>query len=330
MPAYNRGMYIGEAIESVLAQDFTDFELLLIDDGSTDDTLAVMQRYDDPRIRLERNDGNRGIPWSRNRALELARAPYVAWHDSDDRMAAGRLARQVRYLDRHPDVTMLGGWLRRFDDTGRLRGMQTKPLVHEQLRATLLFRTSHANTTMMARTATLREYGHNLEFAVASDHDLMERLSRQCRFANLPRILAFQREHIGRVTKSSGGRLAEAKYRLIDRQLRALGIVASQADLARHYLLTRIKKEDWASEPHYLEWAADWLHGLLEANRRAGVYSQRALTSVVAQNWLETCARGVRPLGWRKVLSRAGRFPWFGGAGTGVADNLICAAGIRN
>ncbi len=97
---------------------------------------------------------------------------------------------------------MVGGWLRRFDDSQGLRGIQTKPLVHEQLHATLLFRTSHANTTVMARTAALREIGHDLQFVVASDHDLLVRFAKRYRFANLPRILAYQREHAGRITKA--------------------------------------------------------------------------------------------------------------------------------
>lgn len=330
IPVYNRSAYIRDAIDSVLQQDFHDFELVLIDDGSTDDSVEVIQRYTDPRIRLIRNDANRGIPYSRNMALELARGEYLAWLDSDDRMAQGRLRRQVDFLDRHRDVAMVGGWLRRFDDTGRFFGIQTKPLVHEQLRATLLFRTSHANTTVMARTATLRRFGHQLDFKLASDHDLLERLSGSCRLANLPRILGYQREHKGRSTKASRERLLNAKYRLIDRQLRVLGITASPQDLARHYLLTRIKHEDWETNPDYLQWAAGWLQGLLEANRTARVYSQRALTGIVAQTWLETCVRGVRPLGLRRMLASLGRMRWFAPAGTCVADNLIYAAGLKS
>ncbi len=329
IPVFNREAYIGAAIQSVLAQDYADFELLLIDDGSTDDSIATIRRHDDPRVRLVCNESNLGIPATRNRALELARGEYLAWLDSDDRMTAGRLARQVRFLDQHPQVCMVGGWLRRFNDAGRFVGLQTKPLVHEQLRATLLFRTSHANTTVMARTATLRRFGHQLDFTLASDHDLLERLSGRCHLANLPWILGHQREHLGRATKASRERLLQAKYRLIDRQLRALGITASPLDLQRHYLLTRIKGEDWQAHPDYLQWAAGWLQSLLEANRSSRIYSQRALTGIVAQAWIETCVRGVRPLGLRQVLAGIGRMPWFAPAGTCVADNLMVATGMR-
>ena len=329
IPVYNRAHYVGAAIESVLAQDFADFELLLLDDGSTDDSVATMSRYADRRIRLVRNDGNRGIPYTRNRALELARGTYIAWLDSDDRMAPRRLDRQVRFLDRHPDVAIVGGWLRRFDDSGRMMGMQVKPLIHEQLRATLLFRTSHANTTVMARVGMLREFGHGQDFIVGSDHDLLDRLSRRYRLANMPRVLAYQREHPGRITKSSRDQLLMSKYRLIDRQLRPLGIVASQADLERHYLLTRIKRQDWVAAPDYLQWAAGWLHGLLEANRQSRVYSPRALAGIVAQTWIETCVRGVRTQGLGQVLSRISHVPWFTSAGNCVADNLMFATGMR-
>lgn len=330
IPVYNRAAYVGDAIETVISQGFGDFELLLIDDGSTDDSVAVMRSFDDPRIRIEHNDANRGIAYSRNRAIELARAPLLTWLDSDDRMAPGRLARQVQFLDEHADIAMLGGWLQRFDDTHRFRGMQTKPLPHEQLHATLLFRTSHANTTVMARTAALRDIGHDLQFVVGSDHDLLIRFAKRYRFANLPRILAYQREHPGRITKARPDQLLLSKYRLIDRQLRELGITASQSDLARHYLLTRIKPKELAADPEYLQWAAQWLAALLAANRQARVYSDRALEGVVAQTWIETCARSVRTVGLAQVLSRLHSLPWFMRFGGCVVDNLKYAAGARS
>jgi glycosyltransferase involved in cell wall biosynthesis len=329
IPVYNRAHYIGAAIESVLSQDCADFELLIIDDGSTDNSVEIVQGYRDERIRLIRNDQNQGIPFTRNRALELARGRYIALMDSDDRMAPKRLGRQQRFLERHPDVALLGGWLRRFDNSGRRLGIQAKPLVHEQLRATLLFRTSHANTTVMGRTAILQKFGYRPEFVVCEDHDLFERLSGEHRVANLPWILSYQREHPGRITKASGDQMLLYKYRVIDQQLRKLGVIASQSDLARHYRLTRINRNDWFADPDYLQWAADWLRGLLESNRATGVYSSRALAGIVAQTWIETCIRGVRHSGLRDVLSRSGRLSWLAAAGISAVENLLAAAGVR-
>ena len=78
IPAYNREKYIGEAIESILAQSYTDFEILLIDDGSTDRTVEIMRSYTDPRLRIMRNETNLGIPRTRNKGIENARGEFIA------------------------------------------------------------------------------------------------------------------------------------------------------------------------------------------------------------------------------------------------------------
>src|SRR5262245_27160007 len=119
MPVYNREKYVGKAIESVLTQTFTNFELLVIDDGSTDRSRAIVQSYVDARIRLFCNDANEGIPKTRNKAIALARGEYIAFVDSDDWVYPERLAKQVAFLDRHGDYVAVGTWTDWMDDTGR-------------------------------------------------------------------------------------------------------------------------------------------------------------------------------------------------------------------
>ena len=95
IPAYNREKYIGEAIESILAQSYTNFELLLIDDGSTDGTLDIMHSFSDSRLRIMRNETNLGIPRTRNKGIENARGEFIAMLDSDDRAFSTRLEKQL-------------------------------------------------------------------------------------------------------------------------------------------------------------------------------------------------------------------------------------------
>jgi len=102
IPAYNREKYIGDAIESILAQTFTNYEILLIDDGSTDGTVDIMRSYTDPRLRIIRNEKNLGIPKTRNKGIEHARGEYIAMLDSDDRAYPTRLEKQAAFMDRHP------------------------------------------------------------------------------------------------------------------------------------------------------------------------------------------------------------------------------------
>jgi len=108
MPVYNGAKYLREAVDSVLAQTFSQFELIIVDDGSTDGTMEVLGAYSDPRIRLIRNDRNLGQAAARNQAFAAARGEFIAIHDADDTSVPDRLAVQVLYFDAHPDVVLLG------------------------------------------------------------------------------------------------------------------------------------------------------------------------------------------------------------------------------
>jgi glycosyltransferase involved in cell wall biosynthesis len=108
MPAYNAGKYIAEAIRSVLTQDFSDFELLIVDDGSSDDTREVIGRFSDPRIRLLEQE-NKGISAALNAGLSAASGRYIARFDADDICLPERLSRQAAFLDANPDYILVGG-----------------------------------------------------------------------------------------------------------------------------------------------------------------------------------------------------------------------------
>lgn len=165
VPVYNREAYIGAAIESILGQSFSHFEILLVDDGSTDRSVEVLRSYDDPRLRVVCHEHNLGIPQTRNRGLELAQGEYIALLDSDDIAQPDRLQHQVAFLDRHPDIVQVGGWVRRVDATGRLlKQVKQQPTAPDDIRAQLLFRCSLSNTTIMGRTAVLRAYGYRNSF----------------------------------------------------------------------------------------------------------------------------------------------------------------------
>lgn len=106
IPTYNRGKYLGDAVRSVLAQSFIDFEVIVIDDGSTDDTDAVIKEIHDNRLIYERQ-ANRGRSNARNHALRIARGAYITFLDSDDLYLPDKLQLQVSYLDNHPSVGMI-------------------------------------------------------------------------------------------------------------------------------------------------------------------------------------------------------------------------------
>ena len=305
IPVHNRAHLVGRAIESLLSQSFRDFEILLIDDGSTDDSVAVIRSFGDPRIRLLQNDTNIGISRTRQRGIEEARGTYLAVLDSDDEAAPRRLERQVAFLDAHDEIATVGGWAREFDEAGRPKsGMKVLPLVPDELKARLLFRTCHHHSSTMSRLSVLREFGYDPHFAVSSDYDLFSRIATRHQLANLPRVFLHRRVHGGRVTRERAAEVRRMNMTVAARQLQALGLPADEATVSRHISLARLKKEGISPDRDFLDQASHWLERIAEANRERRIYNQRALNAILAQFWAVACLHARKQMGTAAV----GRF----------------------
>ena len=325
IPAYNREDLIGDAVGSVLAQTFRDFELIVVDDGSTDRTCAIVEAFGDPRVRLVSNGANLGIPVSRNRGLELARGEYLAILDSDDRMLPERLQRQVGFLDAHRDHALIGTWARFIDGEGRPTGRRRiQPVAPADVDAHLLFRCCISNRSVMGRTAIMRAYGYDPGFPRCQDYDLFVRMSGDKILGNLPEILVEARQHHGQFTRATFDIGDQLKQRIAARQLDELGVRYVASDLAAHVGLSRTRKSGRIPDRALLDWAEDWLAGLLVANRGAGRYEDAALADAVAEVWLKLCA-GAFAGGRRLGFGRFFRSPLRRGATAGYRRNLAAA-----
>jgi len=289
IPAYNREYYIRSAIDSILQQSFRDFELLIVDDGSTDGTVDAIQSYDDPRIRLAHNGANLGIPASRNHGLRLARGEYIALLDSDDFAYPWRLARQVAFLDRHRHIAQVGSWCTLMNSNGdllpRVRRHPSRP---SDVDVHLLFHCSLINRTVMARTAILRTFGYDESFPRCQDYELHGRLAERHAIANMSQLLVCGREHDGRITRNTKDIGKDRKMAIQGRLLERLGVHFSTNDLEQHYLLTQKPQKHRDSDTH-LDWTEAWLNRLLDANRRSQRYDPAALQRVVALIWASCC-----------------------------------------
>ncbi|RKQ96844.1 glycosyl transferase family 2 [Kushneria sinocarnis] len=307
IPVHNRQHYIVTAVDSILAQTFTDLELLVIDDGSTDATLEVLSRYRDPRLRIETNPRNLGIPATRNRGLGLARGEYIALLDSDDHAWPERLARQVSVLDRHPELAQLGSACNFMDARGQLlKRVRRRPVDAAEVDASLPFYCALTNRTLLARTAVLREAGgYDESFPRCQDYELHQRLSRTHRMANLPDILVCGREHAARFTRQTRDVGRERKQAICQRALEELGITPTPEELAGHYDLSRPAGLGEALDADYLAWAEQWLRRIETANRRSHRHHPEALAAVTSERWANVCWSARRTLGhrlWRELL----------------------------
>lgn len=206
MAVYNGEHYVRDAIDSILGQTFTDFEFLVFNDGSTDATRSIIAAYRDPRIRLLENEANIGLTPTLNRGMSLATGEFVARQDADDISEPGRLARQVAYMERYPELVLLGSWYREIDAAGRPGKKLRLPCRQAELQWALLFYCPFVHSgAMLRRSAYVEEIGcYDERYRYAQDHELWLRTSRKKSLANLPEYLVRYRLNPLSMTETYG------------------------------------------------------------------------------------------------------------------------------
>jgi len=191
MPAYNAEKFLEESISSILKQTFSDFELLIGDDGSTDRTMEIIRSFSDERIIVIRNEKNLGIANTLNRLIEASRGEYIARQDSDDISLPKRLEKQVDFLDKNPEIGLCGTQIIWF---GSKRKRIRVPLQDEDIKAGMLVFNPVCQPTVMIRKSCLTKH-YNPSFEVAGDYALCYELSKSSKLANLPDSLLNYRWH---------------------------------------------------------------------------------------------------------------------------------------
>lgn len=187
MSTFNDGRYLAESVGSIFAQTFTDFELLIVDDGSTDESAALLQTFADPRVRILRNLQNIGLPRSLNRGIAEARGEFIARMDADDVAASDRLARQVEFLRECRDVGIVGSDRLLIDDAGKSVGYASAVASDVGIRWKLLLGNPFAHPAVMLTRSVLQSHQlqYNREWPVAQDYELWVRLLGHTRGANI-------------------------------------------------------------------------------------------------------------------------------------------------
>lgn len=190
IPAYNAEGRVSEAILSVLQQSFEDYEVIVLDDASDDNTYDVVSSFDDRRVTVVQNEENLGISRSRNKLISYASGDYVAWLDSDDRMVEDRLERQVAFFYDHAEHALVGGAIRIIDEDGEPIGKRTYPTTHEDIHDALLRYNPFAQPAVMTRRVVLEDAdGFREDIDIGEDYDLMLRVAADHRVANLDAVL---------------------------------------------------------------------------------------------------------------------------------------------
>jgi glycosyltransferase involved in cell wall biosynthesis len=197
MAVYNGAKFLRESIESILGQSFTNFELLIIDDGSNDNSVEIINSFTDGRIRLIRNNTNRGLVFTRNRGIEEAKGRLLAILDCDDISISNRLELQYNFLAKNPKIKLCGGQAISIDENGQESGKNLKVSTENKtLSLNLIFHNVFINSTIMMHLETAKEAGgYNAAYPYCEDYALSIVIAERHSVGNLAEYLIKYRIH---------------------------------------------------------------------------------------------------------------------------------------
>jgi glycosyltransferase involved in cell wall biosynthesis len=201
MLTYNRASYIGEAVRSVIEQSYQNWELFIIDDGSTDNTSEIVSQFTDSRIRYIRHEENAGLLARRQESLTLGTGTYTAVLDSDDVWSdPKKLEKQVIYLEANLDTVLVGTFITLIDESGNIQGTTSYAVDNMKIRRSILCRNQFAHSSVVMRKNALHKTA-GYRFPLAEDLDLFLQLGHLGKMANLPEYVCSYRVHAGGETK---------------------------------------------------------------------------------------------------------------------------------
>jgi glycosyltransferase involved in cell wall biosynthesis len=282
MPSYNNGPYIGSAIESILNQTYGNFELLIIDDGSNDNTNIVLNSLSDSRIKVIRNHQRLGLVNSLNIGIECAIGEYIARMDTDDIAEPIRLREQLSYLKKNPDCIFIGSWFIKFKDK-KFKKCKL-PTNYKYLSTVLLLHNSFAHPTIMGKTELFKKEKYRNEFKDAEDYDLIVRLSKYGKIANIPKYLLYYRIHNKSIS------IAQKESQIINsNQIRLnlineIGIKPTEQERDIHLNMLCDLHKPFKNSPVQL---MKWINKIINANKKYNKYPSIYLRIILYLRFFE-------------------------------------------
>lgn len=217
MPVFNGEKYLKESIESILNQTYNNFELIIIDDGSNDKTIDIINAFTDNRIRLFKNNRNMGLVYTRNLGLNICKGDFIAFMDADDIAIKNRLYCQVEFFTENKDIDIVGSYFYTIDLLGRTK-LVKMPVDPQYIRIFLMFKSCLANSTVMIRKDILKKY--NLRYVdkyfVTQDYRFWVDSSKYVRISNIEKPLIYYRCGHENITKKSIENKKKERKKLLD------------------------------------------------------------------------------------------------------------------
>jgi glycosyltransferase involved in cell wall biosynthesis len=280
MPTYNSEKYVAEAVQSILTQTFRDFEFLVVNEcGSDDRTVAIVESFRDPRIRVIQNSRRLGIAESLNAGMRQSRGKYIARMDADDISMPVRFERQIAFMEANPDIAISGTWVELFGDASGVLRHCTDP---EYVKTCMLLTSEARHPTVIMRSSEIRSHALRYDSAhTVEDFELFSRAVHVVKIANIPEVLLKYRIYAESNSVAKGEAFFESAGNIVSENLKRLGVEVSPA---QRRLLAGFKsfletKED-------LMQVADLFQAIMRANQDKKTYVPEILEYVLKRQYV--------------------------------------------
>lgn len=265
LPCYNGEKYLHECLESILCQSFQDFELLFIDDGSSDKSKEIARSFGDSRLIYLENPENKGITNSLNKGISNAKGKYIARIDADDLMAEDRLAIQFSFLENHQDYGLVSSSFEVIDQFGMVINRVDQIADSQILKLGMIFQNLIMHPGVMLKTELASRFFYDDEFKFCEDYNLWTKISKVSKIANIPEYLLSYRLHDNNLSLVNNQEMKNNTTAIISRELSNLNIFHTKKDLDMHssYIFGNINKNfDNDIRKHILQ---EWIDRILNS-----------------------------------------------------------------
>lgn len=295
---YNGASYIEETINSILQQTISDFEYIIIDDASTDNSIELIEKFHDPRIKLIKNSINLRLVATRNIGLAKARGKYIALIDHDDVAFPNRFEEQFQIMNCDPDLVMVASYAEEIGSHGNFNKVRGKfSGSSAELKARLIFRNPFVNSTIFFKNFFAEEFRYEYEFPLSEDYDFITRISKKGSLYLIPRALLAYRVHSNNYSHSKNNEMIKLGLEIKQRILQGFGLSPSKNDLEIHsYFEHQLKY----AGTDILEKLERWVICLRTIEGKLSSHDAKDFSSVL-NNEVSMLLEKLTFLGWRLV-----------------------------
>lgn len=285
MPVYNSEKYLKESIESILNQTFKDFEFLVINDGSTDNTEKIILNYTDPRIRYLKNEKNIRLISTLNKGFELAQGKYIVRMDADDISLPDRIAIQYQFMETHPDVAVCGSWFETIGDTNKIVKYVGG---HQQIMLKMLYQCHLCHPSLIIRKSALDDFPKKFDpsYLHAEDYEFFTRMGETKYIDNIQAVLLKYRHHPNSVSINNKIIQDENSIRVKKHLFHKLGLNVSEGDLE---VFRKISEHSYDKTKYFLDQSNWILQSMEEANNKSHFFETDFFQKSMSVFWFHVC-----------------------------------------